>query len=131
MAQIDAIPGAPQFLGQFQGRSLRRLTDGDYRHRSASGRRSAAQHGQTFDSRGPAHAGRLWAAHHADQSVIAAAGHHGALRAQMFGGELKGGVAVIVETTHQPSIDPVGNVQRVQPFAHRAEKIAAGLVQIL
>jgi len=73
------------------------VADGDDRDRGGGRGRVGHEHGETFDTGGPADAGGVGAAHLLDQAVIAAAAHHRALGAETVGDELEGGVAVIVE----------------------------------
>src|SRR3546814_11785342 len=53
------------------------------------------------DLGGPADAGHRGPAHGLDQTVVAAARQHRALRAQRGGGELEGCMGVVVEAAHQ------------------------------
>ena len=62
------------------------------------------QHGETLDPGGPADGGGWRAAHFSDQSVVASAGHDGALGAEFRGDELERGVAVIIQAADDAGV---------------------------
>jgi len=58
-----------------------------------------------------------------DQSVVAAAGDHGPLRAELVGDEFECGVAVIIEAADEVRREFVGDPGGVEPGADRGEEI--------
>ena len=70
---------------------------------------------------GPADAGRGRAAEPRNQSVIASASGHAALRAERVGGELEHGAGVVVQAAHERGVDLVGEIGLRQQLAHERE----------
>src|SRR6266849_2932877 len=124
IALIDGKAGAAQILGQTQGRQLRRLADRNNGDRPRQSGGLVDQHGQTFDPGRPADARRLGAAHHPDQPVIAAAAHHRALRSEIGGYELEGGMAVIVEAAHEARVYAICDAEGIEPTPQRVKECA-------
>ena len=103
----------------------RRAPSGTITTIGRSGARRIDHHRQPLDPCRPADRGRVRAAQSFDQSVIAAAGDHGALRAEPIGDELEGGVAIIIEAADQPRRALPGDPGGIDPFRHRSKKSAA------
>ena len=80
------------------------------------------QHGQALDARGPADGRRRRAAHLLDQTVVAPARHHGALRAELGGDEFECGVAVVVEAAHDARVLPERHAEALQMRLQRARR---------
>src|SRR3546814_8656699 len=83
------------------------------------------------DLGGPADAGHRGPAHGLDQTVVAAARQHRALRAQRGGGELEGCMGVVVEAAHQAVVQRVADAEQVEAGQHAGEEVPALLVQII
>ena len=82
------------------------IADRDDGDRGRGRRGCVHQHGQALDPGGPADGGGQRAAHFGDQPVVAAAGHDGALGAELGGDELERGVAVVVEAADDARVFP-------------------------
>src|SRR5207237_232335 len=104
IAEINRKAGAAELLGQLQGSRLARLSDRYQRDRSPRQRRLGDKHGKPLDARGPADSRSCRPTHHLEQAIITASANYCPLSSQIRGDELKGRVAVIVETAHQPRI---------------------------
>src|SRR3546814_10450468 len=75
------------------------------------------------DLGGPADAGHRGPAHGLDQTVVAAARQHRALRAQRGGGELEGCMGVVVEAAHQAVVQRVADAEQVEAGQHAGEEV--------
>ena len=84
--------------------------------RDGPGRAGGAgrEHGQPFDSAGPADGRRRRPAHRLDQPVVAPAGDDRALRAQLPGDELERRMAVVVEAAHQVRVPAIADPEGVE-----------------
>ena len=102
--KIDRETLTAKILGELERRGFPHLTDRHQRYRARRWGWFVDQHCQPFDPSGPADTRQRWPAHHLDQPVISAAGHHGSLRSKIGGDEFKGGVGVVVEPAHEPRV---------------------------
>ena len=97
----------------------------------AGGRRGGVhQHGEAFDPGGPADRGGHRAAHFGDQPVVAAAGHDGALGAELGGDELERGVAVVVEAADDAGVFPKRDAEADQVFLQLLVERAGGFGEV-
>ena len=122
IAELDDEPGVAQPSASTSMPRFGGLADRHQRDRARRRRRLGDQHRQPLDAGGPADPRHRRPAHQLDQPVVAAAGHHRALRAEIGRDELEGGVGVIVEAAHQARVQPVGDAEPVEPVAHPREE---------
>ncbi len=97
--------------------------DGDDDDRGGGGGRFGDEHGEPFDAGTPADAGDGGAAHLFDQTIIAPAGEHGALRAEAAGDEFEGGVVVVIEATDDAGIFDIGDAHGGEVGFQRGVKL--------
>ena len=115
--QIQLHRRAPlaQLAGQHERLCLRLVTTAhhiDLRGlKNRHGRGLGQQEHQSLHPQRPTHSSRRRAAQLLHQAVVAPATAHGGLCSELAGGDLKGGVAVVVEAAHQPGIELEGNAQ--------------------
>src|SRR5215469_16655245 len=131
IGEFDREAGATQFLRQHQSAAFAFLAHRDQRHRARLTRRLGNHQRQTLDARRPADARRLGTAHHAHQSVIATAGEHRALRAELGGDKFEGGVRVVIEAAHQTRIERIADAEGIETVTHTAEEFARCRREIL
>src|SRR4030095_12461571 len=113
IAEVGRQPGTAGFVGETHRFALPFLSDRHQSERPARLRLLLEQHHAALDAAGPTDARSFRPAHDADQAVIAAAAHHGALGPEIGGDDLEAGVAVIVQPAHQARIDRVRNADGV------------------
>src|SRR5206468_3324678 len=83
--KIDRETLTAKILGELERRGFPHLTDRHQRYRARRWGWFVDQHCQPFDPSGPADTRQRWPAHHLDQPVISAAGHHASLRSKIGG----------------------------------------------
>src|ERR1700730_3715409 len=104
------------------------------RHHGDGARRSrwfVDQHCEPLDPSSPAHTGQCRPAHHLDQPVIAAAAHHGALRAEVCCDEFECRMRVVIEPPHEPGVQPIIYSEPVKPAADPIEEIARLQIEVI
>ena len=124
------MPACAQRLQHVERRRFRAVADRHHRDGRRRGRRVFQQHGEALDTGGPADGRRRRAAHLLDQTVVAATTHHRALRAQLVGDELEGGVAVVVEAAHDARVLAERHAEAVEMRLQPRVERGGGLGQV-
>ena len=98
IGQLDHDTGVAQFLAELQRNALAGLAERHQHNRGRRRERLVDEQCESLDAGRPADPRHRRTAHHLDQPVIAAAGKHRPLCAEIGGDELENRVGVIVET---------------------------------
>ena len=73
---------------------------------------------QPFHAKSPSDGRGLRTSQLTNQTVITTTSADGGLGTELITGDLKSRVAVVIQATHQPWIEPKGNPQSIQPALH-------------
>ena len=128
--QIHSDAGLTKLFGKGEGGAFGITIHRHDRHARHCRFDISKKHRKTFDASGPSNAGNRWPAEHFGQPVVAAAAKNRSLRPKRVSNEFKGGMAVVIQPSHQKRVEHPSNAGSIKRAGHAVEMPARVIIQI-